>query len=65
MKKVIYVALLVGGLLLLFFGYDEYNSLGSEVDRAFGGSGSSQAIWMLAGGAAAAIAGLVGLLRDK
>lgn len=65
MKKVIYVALLVGGILLLYFGYDEYQSLGSEIDQAFGGSGSSQAIWMLVGGAAATIGGLVGLSRGK
>lgn len=64
MKKVISVALLVGGILLLYFGYDEYQSLGSEVDQAFGGSGSSQAIWMLVGGAAASIGGLVGLLKE-
>lgn len=65
MKKVIYVALLAAGLVLLWFGYDEYQSLGSEVDRAFGGSGSSQAIGMLAGGAAAVVGGLVGLLSKK
>lgn len=65
MKKIISVALLVGGLLLLYFGYDEYQSLGSEIDQALGGSGSSQAIWMLIGGGAATIAGLVGLLRGK
>ncbi len=65
MKKVIYVVLLVGGILLLYFGYDEYQSLGSEIDQAMGGSGSSQAIWMIIGGAAATIGGLVGLTRGK
>ncbi len=65
MRKIISAALLVGGILLLYFGYDEYQSLGSEIDQAFGGSGSSQAIWMLVGGAAATVGGLVGLFRDK
>lgn len=65
MRKVISAALLVGGILLLYFGYDEYQSLGSEIDQAFGGSGSSQAIWMIVGGAAATIGGLVGLFRGK
>ena len=65
MKKIISVVLLVGGLLLLYFGYGEYQSLGSEIDQALGGSGSSQAIWMLVGGAAATVGGLVGLLRNK
>lgn len=65
MKKIIFVALLVGGILLLYFGYQEYQSLGSELNQAFGGSGSDKAIWMLVGGGAATIGGLVGLLRDK
>ena len=57
--------LLVGGLLLLYFGYDEYQSFGSEVNQMLGGSGSDKAIWMMVGGTAAAVGGLVGLLRDK
>lgn len=65
MKKVFYIILLVGGILLLYFGYDEYQSFGSELNQAFGGSGSSQAIWMMVGGGAATVGGLVGLLRDK
>lgn len=65
MRKIISVVLLVGGILLLYFGYDEYHSLGSELDQVFGGAGSNQAIWMMVGGAAAGIAGIVGLLREK
>ncbi len=65
MRKIISTVLLVGGLLLLYFGYDEYNSLQSEVDQFFGGSGSDKAIWMLAGGAAATIGGFLGLLRGR
>ncbi len=65
MKKVIFVALLVGGILLLYFGYQEYQSLASELDQAFGGSGSDKAIWMMVGGGAATIGGLVGLLQEK
>lgn len=65
MRKVISTVLLVGGLLLLYFGYDEYHSFQSEVDQFFGGSGSDKAIWMLIGGAAATIGGFMGLLRGK
>lgn len=57
--------LLVGGILLLYFGYEEYHSFQSEVNQFFGGSGSDKAIWMMVVGAAATIGGLVGLLRDK
>jgi hypothetical protein len=55
--------LLIGGLLLLYFGYQEYQSLSSEVNEFFTGSPDSQALWMLIGGAVAATAGLVGLLK--
>jgi len=54
----------VGGLLLLWFGYDEYQSFQSEVDQFFGGAGSEQAIWMMVGGTACSVTGLVGLLRS-
>lgn len=65
MKKIVSVVLFVAGLLLLYFGYDEYHSFGSELDQAFGGSGSDQAIWMIVVGAAAAVGGLVGLMRER
>lgn len=65
MNKALSAGLLIGGLILLYFGYDEYQSFGSEVDRLLGGSGSDKSIWMMTGGAAAAIAGLVGLLRGN
>jgi len=65
MKKAISAGLLIGGLILLYFGYQEYHSFSSDVNRFFGGSGSRQAIWMMAGGAAASIAGLIGLLRGE
>lgn len=65
MNKAISIGLLIGGLILLYFGYDQYQSLGSEISQAFGGSGSQQGIWMMAGGAAATIAGLVSLMRKK
>ena len=65
MKKALSAGLFIAGLLLLYFGYQEYQSFASEIDQAFGGSGSDKAIWMLVGGAAATVGGLVGLLRDK
>lgn len=55
--------LLVGGLILLYFGYQEYQSVTSEVEEFFTGSPDSNAMWMLIGGAVASVAGLVGLLR--
>ncbi|PAU94573.1 hypothetical protein CK503_07200 [Aliifodinibius salipaludis] len=65
MRKIISAILLVGGILLLYFGYQEYQSFSSEVDQLFGGSGSDKAIWMIVGGAAATIGGLMGFFREK
>jgi hypothetical protein len=62
-KKMISAGLLVGGLILLYFGYQEYQSLSSEVEEFFTGSPDSRTMWMMIGGAVAAVAGLVGLLK--
>lgn len=64
MKKAIFAALLVGGLLLLYFGYQEYQSFASEVDELVTGSPSDNSIYLLVGGAVASVAGLVGLLKS-
>jgi len=64
MKKAISAGVFIAGLLLLYFGYREYQSFSSEIEEFFTGSPSNRALWMLIGGAAASIAGLVGLLRE-
>lgn len=63
MKKSISAALLIGGLLLLWFGFQESQSIASEVEEFVSGSPSDRALWMIIGGAVAAVIGLVGLLR--
>ncbi len=63
MKKAISAALLIGGLLLLWFGFQESQSIASEVEEFVSGSPSDRALWMIIGGAVAAVIGLVGLLR--
>lgn len=65
MKKAISAGVFVAGLILLYYGYQEYQSFSSELNELFTGSPSDRAIWMIIGGAAAAIAGLVGLLRKE
>lgn len=60
--SVISIALLVGGIVLIVFGVGASNSLNSDVSRFFTGSPTDRAIWMLVGGAAASIAGAVGLV---
>ena len=66
MKKMISVALLIAGVILLYFGYQEYQSVSSEIEEFFTGSPNSNALWMMIGGGAAAAAGLTGLfLKEK
>ena len=58
---IVSIALLVGGIVLIAFGVSASNSLNSDISRFFTGSPTDKAIWMLVGGAAASIAGAVGL----
>ena len=63
MNKIIFIALLVGGVVLIILGVQATNSFSSDVSRFFTGSPTNKAIWMLIGGIIAAIIGLVGALR--
>jgi hypothetical protein len=65
MNKALSIALLAGGILLLVFGFNASNSFSSDVSRTFTGSPTDKSIWLLVGGAVAAIAGLVGLVRKS
>ncbi len=65
MTKSISVALLAGGILLLIFGINAYNSSSSDISRFFTGSATDKSIWMLVGGVAMSVLGLVGLSRKS
>ncbi len=65
MNKPLSLALLAGGIVLIVFGVNASNSLGSDVSRFFTGSPTDKAMWLLVGGAVAAVAGLVGLMRGS
>ena len=65
MNKIIALALLVGGAVLIVFGFTASNSLSSDVSRFFTGSPTDKAIWMLIGGIVAAIVGLTMTLRGS
>ena len=56
-RRALGLALLIGGLILVFFGFQASQSFASEVSEAFTGSPTDRAIWMIVGGAAAAVAG--------
>lgn len=63
MNKLIFLALLVGGVTLAAFGIAATDSFGSDVSRFFTGSPTDKAIWMLIGGIVASVIGLFGVLR--
>lgn len=62
MYRMIALALLAGGVLLLVFGVNALNSTSSDLSRWFTGAPTDRAIWLLVGGIAAAGAGAAGLL---
>jgi uncharacterized membrane protein YidH (DUF202 family) len=59
MNKIVSIALLVGGVVLMIFGINATNSFSSDVSRFFTGSPTDKAVWMLIGGVVATVAGLV------
>jgi len=65
MTKTISLALIVGGVLLLYFGGQAYHSLSSDVSRVFTGSPSNKAIYLIAGGVVATLAGLIGIATSS
>jgi len=64
MNKMIGLALIVVGAVLLYFGYNAYNSAASEVTEFVTGSPTDNAVWYLVGGGLAAIIG-IGMLLKK
>ncbi len=63
MNKIVSLALLVGGVVLIVFGINATNSFSSDVSRFFTGSPTDKAIWMLIGGIVAAVIGLSNVAR--
>jgi hypothetical protein len=63
MNKGIALALLVIGIVLIIFGIDASESIGSEVSRFFTGTPTDKSMWLLLGGIAATTVGAVFSLR--
>jgi hypothetical protein len=64
MNKIISLALLVGGIVLIVTGFNATNSFTSDVSRFFTVSPTNKALWMLIGGIVAALIGLTRLWRS-
>jgi uncharacterized membrane protein YidH (DUF202 family) len=65
MNKIVSLALLIGGVVLMIIGINAMNSFSSDVSRFFTGSPTNKAVWMLIGGIVAAVIGLMGTLRSS
>ena len=65
MNKIVSMALLVGGVVLIIVGINATNSFSSDVSRFFTGSPTDKAVWMLIGGILAVVVGLGGTLRGS
>jgi len=65
MNKSIALALLIGGIVLLVYGFSASDSTASGVSRFFTGNPTDKTMWLLIGGTVAAIIGGTGLLRGS
>ena len=63
MNKLLWLAILAGGIVLIIFGVNASNSFSSDISRFFTGSPTDKAMWMIVGGVVAVVAGLIGLMR--
>ncbi|WP_193099373.1 DUF3185 family protein [Burkholderia sp. Z1] len=61
MSRVISVALLVGGVVLLYFGGQSFHSINDDMSRFFTGSPATKTILLIVGGAVVSFIGLIGL----
>jgi Protein of unknown function (DUF3185) len=64
MNKIVSLALLVGGIVLIVTGFNATHSFSSDVSRFFTASPTNKAVWMLMGGIVAVLIGLTMLWRS-
>lgn len=65
MNKPISLALLVGGIILLIYGFAASDSTASGFSRFFTGNPTDKTMWLLIGGTVATIAGAAGMMRGS
>jgi hypothetical protein len=65
MNKLISLAILAVGIVLVIYGVSASESLSSDVSRFFTGSPTDKTIWLLIGGIVAIAIGLGGFLHSQ
>lgn len=63
MNRLLSLALLTGGIILIIYGVAASDSISSEFSRLFTGNPTDKTIWLLVGGAVATLIGASGLVR--
>lgn len=64
MNKALSIALIVGGVVMMFLGVSAVDSFSSDISRFFTGSPTDKAIWLLIGGIVISIVGLTMTVRS-
>lgn len=65
MNKLVSLVLLAAGIVLIVYGVNASNSIGSSFSRLFSGSPTDKTIWLLIGGVVVAMIGAGGLFRGS
>jgi hypothetical protein len=65
MNKLVSLALLIAGIILIIYGLNASDSLGSSLSRFFTGNPTDRTIWLLLGGIVATGIGATGLMRGS
>lgn len=65
MNKMLSIAFLAVGIVLIVYGVNASNSVGSGFSRFFTGSPTDKTVWFLIGGIVAAAIGAGGLFRGS
>lgn len=65
MIRMISVALIACGVALLYFGGQSFHSLANDVSRVVTGAPTNKTIWLIVGGVASTLAGLIGLTASS
>jgi hypothetical protein len=65
MSKILSIALLVAGVVLLAYGLNASDSFSSSVSRAVNGAPTDKTIWLIGLGVIGLISGGFGLLRKE